>query len=360
MGKSTKSQKPSRARHGVSMAWVCVLVVAAVCITAGVCAVYLPDRTPALLQQAKEVTLAPVETQEWSETRQITLTPTFSAERTLTSNSSGMVTADWSASGLESGKAAFAVDGRPVMALATSQPLWRDLHYYDTGEDVRALNDELVRLGYPADANSATYSWNTGNAWGKLLASAGAAGAADGSLSIADVLWIPEGSVSVSGWSASLGAQVMAGSQLATVPGVLQKLTIGGASVGNADRTVTLYGLSATLPAGQTEITDRAFLDALSASQSWKSQSADSLLAGVSGSISTGDSTHVLRVPAAAVYGMDETGTNGCIIVDGKTVHVSIAGAQMGVSLVTATDGSDIDAMHNVTVGSALRSATCE
>ena len=342
------------------MAWVCVLVVAAVCITAGVCAVYLPDRTPALLQQAKEVTAAPVETQEGTETRQITLTPTFSAERTLTSNSSGMVTADWSASGLESGKAAFAVDGRPVMALATSQPLWRDLHYYDTGEDVRALNDELVRLGYPADANSATYSWNTGNAWGKLLASAGAAGAADGSLSIADVLWIPEGAVSVSGWSASLGAQVMAGSQLATVPGVLQKLTIGGASVGNADRTVTLYGLSATLPAGQTEITDRAFLDALSASQSWKSQSADSLLAGVSGSISTGDSTHVLRVPAAAVYGMDETGTNGCIIADGKTVHVSIAGAQMGVSLVTATDGSDIDAMRNVTVGSALRSATCE
>ena len=118
------------------MAWVCVLVVAAVCITAGVCAVYLPDRTPALLQQAKEVTSAPVETQEWSETRQITLTPTFSAERTLTSNSSGMVTADWSAFGLESGKAAFAVDGRQVMALATSQPLWRDLHYYDTGEDV--------------------------------------------------------------------------------------------------------------------------------------------------------------------------------------------------------------------------------
>lgn len=342
------------------MAWVCVLVVAAACITAGVCAVYLPDRTPALLQHAAEVTSAPVETQEWSNTRQVTFTPTMSADRILTSNSSGMVTADWSSAGLQSGKAAFAVDGRPVISLATSQPLWRDLHYYDTGEDVRALNNELVRLGYPADADSATYSWNTGNAWSKLLAAAGSAGAADGSFQISDMLWIPQDSVSVSGWTASPGAQIMAGAQLATVLGVLEKLTIGGIAATDSDRTVVVYGQSGTLPAGQTNVTDQAFLDAVSSSQSWKSQTADSLAAGVSGTISTGDSTHVLRVPAAAVFGMDATGANGCIIAEGKTVHVSIVGAQMGVSLVTATDGSDIDAMHSVTVGSALGSATCE
>lgn len=349
-----------RARRGVSLAWVCLLVIVAICATAGVCAVYLPDRTPALLRQAQEVTVAPVETQDWNETRQVTLTATMSADRVITANSTGMVTAEWSANGLHSGQPAFAVDGRPVIALATGEPMWRDLHYHDTGEDVRALNNELVRLGYPADSGSATYSWNTGNAWAKLLAAAGARAAADGSFSMADTLWIPEDAITVSAWAASPGTQVMAGAQLATVPGRLVKLALASGSAPGIDQTLTVYGQYATLPAGQSEVTDTAFLDSVMASSGWAAQTADSISAGISATLTTGQAVHVLRVPAAAVYGFDAAGTSGCVVSDGRPVHVTVVGSDMGTSYVTATDGTDIDTISTVTVGSSLGSARCE
>lgn len=348
------------ARRGVSLAWVCVLVVAAVCITGGVCAVYLPDRTPELLQKAEEVTSAPVETQDWSESRQVSFLPAFSAERTVTSNSSGMVTADWSGNGLHSGGAAFAVEGRPVIVLATSIPLWRDLHYYDTGEDVRALNNELARLGYPSDNGSATYSWNTGNAWARMLAACGAAAPGDGSFALSDTLWVPEDNVTVSGWTATPGTQISAGTPLASIPGRLTRLALNGAATAGIDRTAIIYGQSTTLPAGASTIDDQAFLDAVSATPDWRSQDQSALAAGVAGRLTTGETLHVLRVPAAAVYGLDETGVSGCIVADDNSVHVNVVGAEMGVSLVSATDGTDIDSIQRVTVGSALGGMTCE
>lgn len=40
------------------------------------------------------------------------------------------------------------VNDLPLISLATSRPLWRDLVAGDTGLDVRALRAELTRLGY--------------------------------------------------------------------------------------------------------------------------------------------------------------------------------------------------------------------
>ena len=73
----------------------------------------------------------------------------------------GTVTADWSADGLASGKGAYKVNDRVVVALNTATPLYRDLKTGDKGDDVLALNNELSRLGYNSVAGSDTYWWAT-------------------------------------------------------------------------------------------------------------------------------------------------------------------------------------------------------
>ena len=92
--------------------------------------------------------MAPASVQEYTGMQQVTVVPTISSDRDLSGNASGMVTADWSGNGLTSGKGAYQVNDRTVVALNTATPLYRDLKTGDTGGDVLALNNELSLLGY--------------------------------------------------------------------------------------------------------------------------------------------------------------------------------------------------------------------
>ena len=92
--------------------------------------------------------MVPASVQEYAGTQQVTVVPTISSDRDLFGNASGLVTADWSGNGLTSGKGAYQVNDRTVVALNTATPLYRDLKTGDTGGDVLALNNELNLLGY--------------------------------------------------------------------------------------------------------------------------------------------------------------------------------------------------------------------
>lgn len=91
--------------------------------------------------------MVPASVQEYAGTQQVTVVPTISSDRNLFGNASGLVTADWSGNGLTSGKGAYQVNDRTVVALNTATPLYRDLKTGDTGGDALALNNELNLLG---------------------------------------------------------------------------------------------------------------------------------------------------------------------------------------------------------------------
>lgn len=129
-----------------AVTWTLLAAVTAACAV-GSCALWLPDRTPTLLSLGGERTVAPASVQEYAGTQQVTVVPTISSDRDLSGNASGMVTADWSGDGLTSGKGAYQVNDRTVVALNTATPLYRDLKTGDTGGDVLALN-MLNLLGY--------------------------------------------------------------------------------------------------------------------------------------------------------------------------------------------------------------------
>ena len=256
-GKTVGNGSISKTRNSgrISVIWLLLAVVVAVSLTVGACALWLPDRAPALLGSAKEITSAPAGVQEYTGATQVTMIPTVSQTRELVGNASGTVTEDMSSQGLTSGKTAMKVNGVSVVALVTATPMYRDLATGDKGDDVLALNNELARLGLPASAKSTTYTWNTSQGVKQLMSAAGNTSA--GSLPLTDVLWIPAASVRVGEWAGTVGATVAGGSVVGKVPGSVTKFSIQNGQPSELDRTVTLIGQTATLKAGTTEVDDQ-------------------------------------------------------------------------------------------------------
>ena len=205
-----------RRRHANVAVWVVMSIIVAAAVSVGACAVFLPDRPPALLGASGEITEAKVSTQQYCGSQTVTLIPSISTSRALLGNSNGTVTADYSSG------------DRAVIALNTAIPLYRDLHVEDRGQDVRAFNNELNRLGYLSDPDSDRYSWNTQQGWKQLMADNGSD--SDGTLQLADILWIPEPNISVGDWQATAGANITQGTQIGEIPGALVKLSIKNAT----------------------------------------------------------------------------------------------------------------------------------
>ena len=346
-------------RGRAALSWTLLAVLIAVALTIGACALWMPDRAPALLSAGGEARSAPVNTQEYSGSRQVTLTPTISATRDLIGNATGTVTGDWSSGGLTSGKGAMKVNDRVVVALNTATPLYRDLKTGDSGDDVLALNDELNRLGYNSAPGSDTFWWSTSDGLRQLMNDNG--NTSDGTLSLADILWIPAATVRVGSWTAAEGTAVSAGTAVGQVPGTLTRLAIRNGEPSDQDRTISVLGQTTTLPAGQTAIDDAAFCEQVAATDDYRGMDAATLAAGISASLVLTEPVQVLRVPAAAVFGVD--GMSGCIAVDGQAntpdiVKVTIIGSELGASLVQP-DGIDPATITQVAIGSRIADESC-
>ena len=349
IGMGTKDGPRGGGRRRVSVTWLLLAVLTAVALSIGACALWLPDRAPAVLAQAREITESPVGVQEYAGAENASVTVTLSAQRDLIINTSGTVTGNFAESGVESGRVALAVNGRGVVALNTAVPLYRDLTVGDRGADVKALNAELDRLGFGTDSESDAYARATAAAVAKLMKDAGSgagtddgSGNPDGSLHMADVLWIPVQASAVTGWQGVPGAQVTAGSVVGSIPGGITRLVLRSGVASNNDRSFTLLGETTTLPAGATEIDDPAFCAKVSATEAFRQLDPTMVASsGLDASVALIQPVQVLRVPAAAVFGVDRAnGTRGCIASEGRVIPVGIVGSELGVSLVQADAGS--------------------
>ena len=363
MGKKQRDAKVMKNGAGsgrLAWTWILLAVATAVCVSVGACALLLPDRAPALLGSSGEVATAPASVQEYSGNQQVTVVPTISAERDLLGNANGTVTADWSAGGLTSGKGAYKVNDRVVVALNTATPLYRDLKTGDKGDDVLALNNELSRLGYNSVAGSDTYWWATSEGWRQLMNDNG--NPSDGTLTLADTMWIPENVVAVDEWTATTGSMVTGGMAIGKIPGALTKLTVKNGTAVGQDRSVSMYGIDGTLPAGSTEITDSEFLRNVSANETFQSMDMQTKKAGLDATVALKQPLQVLRVPAGAVFGID--GSSGCIVPKSRNksntpAKVTIVGSELGVSLVQMQN-TDASAITNVEIGSGLNGLVCK
>ena len=352
----------SARRIGTVLPWTVLAILVTAVVSAGACALLLPDKAPALLVAPKETTSAPVATQLYTGSQQVTLHVTMSDKRQLISNTTGTVTGDYSFSGLVSGKAAMKVDGRRIVALHTAQAMYRDLGLDDVGDDAQALNNELSRLGYQASGSDRVTA-ATISGWRRLMAAISNPGDDDG-IHLSDILWIPEQNISVSHWQAQDGASIAQGAVIADIPGTIVKLTVSNGKAADTDRILRVLGHETTLPAGATSIDDAAFCATIASSEQWRAMDDDSRQGGLDATLRLAKPIKVLRVPAAAVFGM--SGNEGCVMAfssaagdRAKTIPVRIVGSSLGVSLVTAADGSSLAAVKSVMLGSRIAETTC-
>lgn len=148
---------------------------------------------------------------------------------------------------------------------------------------------------------------------------------------------------------------------MGVVPGAMTRLSIKGGQASDRDRVLTVVGVSATLPAGSTEITDAGFLSQVAAVPEIASLDGDQLAVGLDGTLSLAEPVEVLRVPAGAVFGIADG--IGCIApadgdFGGEPVRVSIIGGELGVSLVVPEDMAPGD-IASVLLGGRLDGMTC-
>ena len=209
-------------------------------------------------------------------------------------------------------------------------------------------------------AGSDTYWWATSDGWRQLMNDNG--NPSDGTLALADTMWIPENAVAVDEWTATTGSMVTGGTAIGKIPGAVTKLTVkNGAAVGQ-DRTIGMYGVNGILPADNTEITDAEFLRNVSASETFQSMDMQTKKAGLDATVALKEPLQVLRVPAGAVFGID--GSSGCIVPKSRNTSntpakVTIVGSELGVSLVQTQD-ADVSAIANVEIGSGLNGLVCK
>ncbi len=294
---------------------------------------------------------------EFRDERSMGLTADVDRTAAIALNTSGMVTASGCVSrgSIESGGVIAHIDSAPIVALASSTPLFRDLAPGDEGTDVTALRQALRGLGFDVDAEG-RYSAAVRDAVKEVQRRAGVA-PADGSLRLSSVAWLPARTVPVSSCEVAVGERYELGSPFAEVPGTLRSLTLVAgetAAVVPGDRTIRLGAQEFAMPESGV-IVDRAVLDAVAASPEYLANAAKTKDSPLSVSARLIAPLRVVAVPPGALVG--GAANARCVQLEGgATAAVRIVASRLGSSFV-AFDG---DIPERIRIGAAVTAKGCE
>ncbi|MDI6099430.1 peptidoglycan-binding domain-containing protein [Actinoplanes sp. NEAU-A12] len=314
-----------------------------------------PAAAPAGLRTAVDVTSAPTGRENLTDERTVKISLTDLPTPPLIVGIGGRVTRTACKAGeaLRSGQAVARIDGKPVIALATRTPLYRDLGSGDKGDDVRALQRELHRLGHKRVEATGRYDRRTRAAMRAVQKKAGIADP-EGTVTIREVLWLPAPRVVPNSCELTLGAFVSAGQTFAKVPPRLTSVVVNSLPSGivPGERTIEVLGVTGPLNA-QGAATDGRFLSELAAGQEYKLLLASGEKPDLSAIIRLKTAIPTVKVPPGSVFALD--GDQGCV-QSGDTGHpVTVVGSRLGATLVTMKG----DVPAQVHVGSAITLEDC-
>lgn len=250
----------------------------------------------------------------------------------------------------ESGQALIRANDQPVVGLATSIPLFRDLAKGTKGRDVTALQTELGRLGLGAHPTG-TYDTRTVNAVKALQKRLGLP-KPSGTLALTDVAWLPTASITPTACNATVGTQL--GSEpLATVAGPLRRVSFDRpANLAPGERTLRLFGAQIRLPAEADGTDDPTFLATVSGTREFTQQRKDDKVEQTA-DYRLADPLSAWKVPPAALFGLDQG--RACVQVGDEAVPVTIVGSGLGAALVQASRSLD-----EVRIGAGLTATQCQ
>jgi hypothetical protein len=305
------------------------LVLVAVGLGAGLLVAQAPP--PAVLASADALGYLDVAGQDWLDERTASLALTLGPQRLVVAPVSGVVTKADCAPGepLASGASTYAVSGHRLLNLATTVPLWRDLHLGDKGADVEALHRELTRLGQHVTGTTVTA--RTLAAYNRVAAHAGAA-RVDKTVARSRVVWLAGARLPAVSCGAAVGSTVQAGDTLAE----LSRRVSAAVPVARADdlapgaRVFLAGGHRLTL--GDSLTVDADGLLFLSDHPDLAVTNADRTT--VTGVLELARPVPVIGVPPAALGPI--RGADSCVVTPDGPRSVTILGSQLGVTYVTA------------------------
>lgn len=337
-----RTSRGGRFRPGATTFLLCL---AAASIAASLVAFALYRPTPPSLAVAAAPSEAQLVAEELTDSRSVELSARLGEEASLASPASGTVTRSNCVAGesLASGTRTFIIDRTPLVNLHTETPLWRDLTFGTTGEDVAALQRELARLGYDV-AESERFDWQTWVAWDALVEQVGG-DTVYGELALSQVVWLPTTEIAVAACPIGLGQAITQGSPLVTlaspllsasvknipidlVPGA-RKLSVGDVDVAiDDDGQVTAEGLTA-----------------LSGTEEFARFAQNPKDSTLQAELVLTEPVTVYPVPPAAVAMNSDT--TGCVTPrSGPPIPVTIVSSKLGRSYITFETAPDAVAVE--------------
>lgn len=309
---------------------------AIVCFSLGAAGVAfaLGNYEPTSLRPSASIDVVPTEGVAFADERSVELKLTQSPPVVLTIRGAGVVTSNSCISGtaISSGQIAYSVDDAPVVALATSSPMWRDLRPGDRGVDVEAFQTALANLGTGIQVDG-VLGYDALEAFANLLVNSGYPKEEFTSIPSARILWIPGPETTPSSCEVSVGEQIAETAEYATVSGGLVSASISTVSEGPLPgaRAVSINGSdipveeSGTITAPEhlaTIATLPGFNDAIRATDP----------VPLSGTWHLVEPIEAVSVPASGLTRL-ESGS-ACIWDEDEGFPVLILGSQLGQTLV--------------------------
>ncbi len=301
---------------------------------------------PASLRVATPLDVVPVEPRRFEDQRPVDVVVTPGTTAQLKTMRAGIVTRLDVAPGdqLRSGDAVAVIDDALVVALATRTPPWRDLVMGNTGPDVVALQEELLRLGHKLTATGQLDRETlaaVGDLWGDVEVPT--------KVPLGSWIWLNSSSVTIASVAAALGGSVEAGSDLAAAETAPPSASVQAPTESVPGRRVLLVD-GERLSMADSQTLDSAQLTRLKGTMAFRTaleqQSSGSARVVLKGAWILETPIEVYGVPPAALV----KGVAGkwCVSTTAGMVPVEIVASQLGLSLVTSeTAITDARAIHN-------------
>lgn len=344
------------------------VLAAAIALGIAVGAVAFPVAAPTSIAGSTVALTEPVSTESMTDPISVNLTVTTTPATSITTSLGGTVTSSSCSvgAGIQSGTVIASINDQPLIALATSEPFWRDIAPGDSGPDVIRLENALRALGYSVSPTS-TFVPAGLRAVVALATKLGDQAAAHWTaFPASQFVWIPAAQVQPTSCALQPGSLVTAGSTVATLPGRVETaglesipstavpgarvLKIGDLELPVSDDGQIVGEANLTALAGSSAYRD--YVNSQASSQSGASGTTSSSSSGTSAGTTSGAGNElsgtfqlaapvrVIALSPAALY--DQNGAGACVMSDHRAVPVTVVGSQLGQSLVTTAAGQSL------------------
>ena len=373
-----KKRLHDQRKRTVGISITAILAAAAFAVGCSVALLTLHMSVPEDLQSTRQPGSITVDTGAYDNAQPVTIRVTQGTDNTLRAPVEGILTHYDCATGttVDSGSAPLAINGRNILALHTTTPLYRTLKSGVQGTDVQALHDELRALGYAAP-ESDIFAWESVEAFNALADAHGTAPASEEngwSVTPDMVMWIPSRSVMIKECPVRMGATLQTGTDvMLAAPSIVGAAIVHDDSNSAATAATPLVAGMRTIGIGVASfdvtpnsnaeqsvepLTGHALLDAIAMSQEYQAAAAGDVQATM-GATPTDQSQSAMGnavdvtyqwrlkepmtvafVPPAALY--DVQNGKACVVADGEPRAVTIVASQLGRAMVTVEDGSTL------------------